>query len=500
MGFAFGRAPSTEIRLLQKARESARVEAAAVAAGGGSSRRARAPSLKALEAAGMVEEGAQWMNKEMKEEHARQIRESKEKRKAAAEAGLKTGVVFEEPTVGSGHPASGTVGGGSAGVGSRHDVVCGDGGGANGGVGFVEGGGAESGAGVDVAAGGSSRCTMVGGKRRKFPVQIRPQAEEKRSHSEALKMQQQQGQQGQHRATVTNRLESASEESGVGTADKKGVATREVQIDACSNSGTAAVETTATVADGTETADGNTVGVRARTAAAGNNDVNIPSAENNEGEECESAGGEGEGRHKPRGDAGKQPDSSGMEDEDVPAHFAAATTVPERFSERGRNRNNDCNRREEGYNNKHGEEGGSEECKKKPTRRAKKFGGSRAGAFSGRKKGSNKGKAKDAGKGKGRDDGAGGVGGRSAALEDARPVTECDFAACSRSATFGVNGTVRYWCDKHIHVEYTFDTPRVKLFLDSWSWKVMTGCHKSWLNLLGKLPRKTAILSVPCHL
>ncbi|CAM9679173.1 unnamed protein product, partial [Sphacelaria rigidula] len=76
MGFAFGGAPSTEMRLLRKARESAR------AAAGSSNRRARAPSLKALEAAGMVEEGAQWMNKEMKAEHARKIQEYKEQRRA----------------------------------------------------------------------------------------------------------------------------------------------------------------------------------------------------------------------------------------------------------------------------------------------------------------------------------------------------------------------------------------------------------------------------------
>lgn len=95
MAEAPGLAPSDEMRLLQEARDSAR--AAAQASGCG--RRARAPSLKFLEASGkMVGESAQWMTREKKEEQARLSLKLKEQRKAAAAAGLKPGEVIEATT------------------------------------------------------------------------------------------------------------------------------------------------------------------------------------------------------------------------------------------------------------------------------------------------------------------------------------------------------------------------------------------------------------------
>lgn len=70
-----GEAPSVEMRILQEARESAKAAAAANGAG----RRARVPSIKALQAAGLVEvEGAQWMSQEKHQEEARRLREYKE--------------------------------------------------------------------------------------------------------------------------------------------------------------------------------------------------------------------------------------------------------------------------------------------------------------------------------------------------------------------------------------------------------------------------------------
>lgn len=91
-----GLTPSDEIRLLQEARESARVAAEA----SGSGRRPRAPSRKLLEASGkMTGDSIQWMTKEKKEEEAKLKLEMKEKRKAAAAAGLKFGHVIEAFTV-----------------------------------------------------------------------------------------------------------------------------------------------------------------------------------------------------------------------------------------------------------------------------------------------------------------------------------------------------------------------------------------------------------------
>lgn len=70
-----GAAPSAEIRILQQARESAKAAAEA----SGSGRRARVPSIKALQAAGLVEvEGAQWMSREKQREQKLRLREYKE--------------------------------------------------------------------------------------------------------------------------------------------------------------------------------------------------------------------------------------------------------------------------------------------------------------------------------------------------------------------------------------------------------------------------------------
>lgn len=61
-----------------------------------SSRRPRAQSLKAREAAGLAgDEGAQLMNKQMKKEMAKKKKVLKEQRKAAGVAGLRRGEVFE---------------------------------------------------------------------------------------------------------------------------------------------------------------------------------------------------------------------------------------------------------------------------------------------------------------------------------------------------------------------------------------------------------------------
>ncbi|CAN0318101.1 unnamed protein product, partial [Ectocarpus sp. 4 AP-2014] len=83
-------APSDDMRLLQKARQSAHEEAS------GSGRRARVPSRKVLEASGkMADETAQWMTKERKEEQARINKKFRAQRKAATAAGLKIGEVIE---------------------------------------------------------------------------------------------------------------------------------------------------------------------------------------------------------------------------------------------------------------------------------------------------------------------------------------------------------------------------------------------------------------------
>lgn len=108
--------PSAEIRLLQQARESARTEAEA----SGSGRRARAPSLKFLEAAGLVEnEGAQWMTKEIKEAEAKRVKDLREQRKQYKAAGLKSGEVIEAysaPTASAGGVVSVNSGGARGGI------------------------------------------------------------------------------------------------------------------------------------------------------------------------------------------------------------------------------------------------------------------------------------------------------------------------------------------------------------------------------------------------
>lgn len=123
-------APSVEIRLLQKARESARAAAEA----SGSSRRARAPSRKLLEASGVLKyEGAQWMHKEIKGAETRLKKKLREQRKQFGEVGLKAGKVtqgFSVPQQAAG--ARGGLGVGSDGGGSS---LSGEGTGGNHGVG-----------------------------------------------------------------------------------------------------------------------------------------------------------------------------------------------------------------------------------------------------------------------------------------------------------------------------------------------------------------------------
>lgn len=87
-----GVAPSAEIGLLQEANKSSRAEGET----NGSGRRARAPSRKFLEAAGLgANEGAQWMTKEIKEAEAEKLRDLRKKRKQYKAAGLRSGEVLE---------------------------------------------------------------------------------------------------------------------------------------------------------------------------------------------------------------------------------------------------------------------------------------------------------------------------------------------------------------------------------------------------------------------
>lgn len=90
---AAGMAPSAEILLLRQARETAKKEVEAT----GSGKRPRAPSRRALEASGrMNDQGAQWMTRKQKAEETRVKTELREKRKQSKAAGLKLGVVLEE--------------------------------------------------------------------------------------------------------------------------------------------------------------------------------------------------------------------------------------------------------------------------------------------------------------------------------------------------------------------------------------------------------------------
>lgn len=107
--------PPVEVRSLQSALESARGAQDV----NGSGRRMRSPSLRVLEALGLAaDEPAQWMNKERKEAEMRRLKEYKEQRKAAAEAGLGTGVVLEALTVAVDDGGNEGGGGGGGGAGS----------------------------------------------------------------------------------------------------------------------------------------------------------------------------------------------------------------------------------------------------------------------------------------------------------------------------------------------------------------------------------------------
>ncbi|CAB1120155.1 unnamed protein product [Ectocarpus sp. CCAP 1310/34] len=87
-----GMAPSVEFLVLRQAREAAKTEAEASGLG----RRPRAPSRRALEAAGRLKGiGAQWMSREKKAEDLRLKAELRLQRKQYQAAGLKSGVVLE---------------------------------------------------------------------------------------------------------------------------------------------------------------------------------------------------------------------------------------------------------------------------------------------------------------------------------------------------------------------------------------------------------------------
>lgn len=92
---AAGGAPSAEMRLVQHARDVARAAAQA----SGSGRRARAPSLKALRAAGLLdEEGTQLLTKAMNAEESRKSRQRREQWRAGVAVGLRVGHVIEALT------------------------------------------------------------------------------------------------------------------------------------------------------------------------------------------------------------------------------------------------------------------------------------------------------------------------------------------------------------------------------------------------------------------
>ncbi|CAM9398586.1 unnamed protein product [Ectocarpus sp. 12 AP-2014] len=92
LGDSSGMAPSVEFLVLRQAREDAKTEAEASGLG----RRPRAPSRRALEAAGRLKgTGAQWMSREKKAEDLRLKAELRQQRKQYQAAGLKSGVVLE---------------------------------------------------------------------------------------------------------------------------------------------------------------------------------------------------------------------------------------------------------------------------------------------------------------------------------------------------------------------------------------------------------------------
>lgn len=108
-----GSAPSDQMKPLMEAEESTRAAGEA----GYSGRRPRVPSRKLLEATGKVlDEGAQWMTKEKREEQCRRNRELTEQKKAAAAAGLRVGQVLETSAFPS---PRGTVGRGALGSGDE---------------------------------------------------------------------------------------------------------------------------------------------------------------------------------------------------------------------------------------------------------------------------------------------------------------------------------------------------------------------------------------------
>eukprot|EP00903_Cladosiphon_okamuranus_P007064 g6866.t1 len=117
-----GMSPSGEFLVLKKAREAAKREAEA--SGGG--RRPRAPSRRALEASGrMQDEGLQWMSREKKAEEARAKKELREQRRQYRAAGLSVGVVVEAYVANGTAAATGTGSGAVDGGGSGDRGVAG---------------------------------------------------------------------------------------------------------------------------------------------------------------------------------------------------------------------------------------------------------------------------------------------------------------------------------------------------------------------------------------
>lgn len=94
-----GMTPSVEMRLLREARRSARVAAEA----SGTGRRARAPSLKLLEATGVIKsKSMQWMTKEIKQETTRLKHEQVMQLGMASLTEEETAEAHSEPNVGGG--------------------------------------------------------------------------------------------------------------------------------------------------------------------------------------------------------------------------------------------------------------------------------------------------------------------------------------------------------------------------------------------------------------
>lgn len=402
MGDTSGSAPSTEIRLPQSARESAR---AAANASGGTGRRARAPSLKALEAAGLAkQEGAQWMNKERKEMEMRKLREYKEQRKAAAAAGLGQGVVLEALTI--------TVDDDAVGAGCA----------------------AAAGAGTALRAGsGSSGDGGSGGSRETWrkltPAEIRQQAEQERAWREEAHLLQSQGGGG---AAITRSECGADATTGAGAgkeADGEAVnpaAAEDVRAAEASPAETMATAVPAVAeycSAGTPNGSGAIAGEESKTAHAQAHPQSqvLPQKSSSISKKRKSGDVILE---KPR-------NAAAVVSPAVAAKKKAAATS---ITLPSREPNGKWTKR--GKGGKKGEEegeGGS---------------GSWGKGVSSNKKKADQGEGEGKGKGKGRCDSKGEEGGKEKKKEPMPGTvdsTSCEYHTCNRKATFGVNGAVRYW-------------------------------------------------------